>query len=135
MKTLAHIKRNTLRKIFGFLSFSAALFIFEACYGMPADYMENTILLKGTVKSKNTGQPAKGIDVWTQGETVILGSSDENGEFSAEIWAYDCIDLAFIDPDSLTNKLFASKDTTISFSPEADTVQIEVLLDEIAEGK
>jgi hypothetical protein len=55
-------KRKVLRAIYGTLSFSTALFVFQACYGTDKDFGAD-YYLKGIVKSKTTNLPIPGIKV------------------------------------------------------------------------
>ena len=54
--------KKWVRRIVGGLSFTSALFVFQACYGTPQDFGLD-ILLEGQVKSKSTGLPIQGIKV------------------------------------------------------------------------
>ena len=56
------MKKNWIRGLIGGLSFTSALFVFQACYGTPQDYGSD-LLLEGQVKSKKTGLPIEGIKV------------------------------------------------------------------------
>ena len=73
------LKRNWIRKIIGGLSFTSAMFIFQACYGTPQDF-ESDLLIEGKVKAQATGLPIKGIRVSVVGEEQDL-LTGETGSF------------------------------------------------------
>ena len=54
------MKRNWVRRIIGGISFTSALFVFQACYGTPQDFGFD-LFIEGQVKSASTGLPVKGI--------------------------------------------------------------------------
>ncbi len=105
-------KRNWARKIIGGLSFTSAMFIFQACYGTPQDF-EPDLLIEGKVKAQATGLPIKGIriSVTDEGQDLL---TDENGSFSFYTIAKDSISLRFEDADDAQNGSFATKDTVLT---------------------
>ncbi len=105
-------KRNWARKIIGGLSFTSALFIFQACYGTPQDF-ETDLLIEGKVKAQATGLPIKGIRVSVTDEGQDL-MTDETGSFSFYTIAKDSISLRFEDTDDAQNGSFATKDTVLT---------------------
>lgn len=104
------MKRNWIRNIIGGLSFTSALFIFQACYGTPQDF-EPDLLLEGLVKSQSTGVPIKGIKVSVPEHQYIF--TDENGRFSFYTWMNEKITVRFEDVDGMENGMYLSKDTLI----------------------
>jgi len=138
MKKIELKGRKFLRTMFGCISFTAVAFAFQACYGVREDY---TVRLTGSVKSKTTKIPIKGINVRIDGEMFFDGGSgmtDEKGNFdfyaSVPIRGSqdgrDSIKVLFLDIDSTENGLFA--DTTVFFINPArkDEVRIHVELEE-----
>lgn len=110
-------KRNLARKIIGGLSFTSAMFIFQACYGTPQDY-EPDLLIEGNVKAQSTGLPIKGIRVSVAGEGQNI-LTNEAGNFSFYTLMKDSITLQFEDIDKAQNSSFAPKDTVLTdFSKE-----------------
>jgi putative lipoprotein (rSAM/lipoprotein system) len=105
-------KGNWARKIIGGLSFTSAMFIFQACYGTPQDF-EPDLLIEGKVKAQATGLPIKGIriSVTDEGQDLL---TDENGSFSFYTIAKDSISLRFEDADDAQNGSFATKDTVLT---------------------
>ena len=104
-------KSSWARKIIGGLSFTSALFIFQACYGTPQDF-EPDLLIEGKVKAQSTGLPIKGIRVSVSGEDQNL-LTDEAGSFSFYSFKKDSIALRFEDVDDAENGSFAAKDTVL----------------------
>lgn len=104
-------KSNWTRKIIGGLSFTSALFIFQACYGTPQDF-EYDLLVEGKVKAQTTGLPIKNIRVSVTGDVQNI-LTDEAGSFSFYTFKKDSISLRFEDIDNEQNGPFAPKDTVL----------------------
>ena len=127
MKKIELKTRNLLRNFFAGISLTAAAFIFQACYGMVED-TEYDLNLSGTVKSKITNMPIKGIKV-TVNDGINYGITDNDGKFdfyaSVPSWGEyekdgvrytpDSVMVHFLDIDGIENGLFA--DTTIIINP------------------
>ena len=122
MKKVELKTRKLLRKIFGGISLTAMVFIFQACYGMPPDRHDD-VKLTGTVTSKTTNLPISGIKI-SVNEGYNYGFTDENGNFNfyagVPNWNYerdgvkytpDKLNISFLDVDGAANGNFA--DTTI----------------------
>ena len=105
------MKRKQIRAIVGGVSFTTALFVFQACYGMPQD-MQDDIFLEGKVISRTNGLPVKGIKV----ESDInehFGITDSQGEFSFYTpWA-PSLRLTIEDTDPGSDGDYLSKDTVL----------------------
>ena len=130
MKKLELKYRKLLRKIFGCVSFTAVAFVFQACYGVPHDVHD--MRFTGTVKSKNTNLPIKGINVSVMGG-FDEGMTDENGNFNFSTEVYTDRDesrvrVEFLDIDSTENGYFA--DTSITVPISAYGIELHVLLNE-----
>ena len=133
--------RKLLRKIFNCFSLTAVAFIFQACYGMPHDEYYD-VKLTGTVTSKTTNLPVKGIKV-SVNDGISYGFTDEKGKFdfyaSVPGWdeerdgvkySADKANVHFRDIDGVKNGHFA--DTTIIINPiRKDEVRMNVQLREI----
>ncbi len=105
------MKSKILRKLFGGLSLTTALFVFQACYGPPQDFGYD-VLVEGLVKSKKTGLPVKGIKV-TPANNPQYYLTGADGKFSFYIERTpDCL-IRFEDPDLQLNGTFVTKDTTL----------------------
>ena len=105
------------RNVFGFLSFSTALFVFQACYGAPMDRKAD-VLLKGTVLADSTNTPVQGIKVSVNGSEQVI-TTDSAGNFNCYIPAARQYALSFSDADTNTFGHFQSKDTVMTTLPEA----------------
>ena len=105
------MKRNHIRTLIGGLSFTTALFVFQACYGMPQD-MQDDVLIRGKVVSLTSGQPVKGIKV----ESDLyehFGISDNLGEFVFYTpWTHS-LKLTIEDTDPDSDGDYLSKDTVL----------------------
>lgn len=106
------------RKFFGFLSFSAALFVFQACYGAPQDDY-NDVLIQGKLLSDSTGLPAPGIKVIVNANEQFA-VSDSNGNFSFYTPAASQYAFQFSDTDTAINGHFLSKDTVFAALPAGE---------------
>ena len=53
---------NWIRKALKGISLTAALFVFQACYGTMQDYYEAKVTFH--VVDDNTGEPLQGVDIW-----------------------------------------------------------------------
>jgi len=145
--------RKFLRTLFGCVSLTAVAFVFQACYGTgPAP--SYSVKLTGTVKSKTTNLPIKGIKISVnhRGNNSLYncGFTDENGkfEFYANVpneyfydyefdidstrnyrYTYDSVYVRFSDIDSVENGLFEDK-TIITAPAHKNEVKISVELEE-----
>jgi hypothetical protein len=104
-------KRKILRTIYGALSFSTALFVFQACYGTPKDFGLD-VRFFGVVKSKSTNMPIPGIKVslLVQPQYEI---TDTAGKFMIDVSKAPEYTFIFEDIDSTKNGTFMTKDTVI----------------------
>ena len=139
MKKIELKSRKLLRAIFGGFSLTAIAFIFQACYG-PGPDMLYDVKLTGTVKSKTSKSPIKGIkitvnDVLNYGITDIYGKFDfyarvPDIEYNSDIhYTPDSVRVHFLDVDGIENGLYS--DTTIIINPaHRDEVKIDIELDE-----
>ena len=137
MKKIELKSRKLLRKIFGGISVTAVAFTFQACYGTWVDDFYD-IKLTGTVTSKSTNLPIKGIKVIVNDENHNLGITDENGRFDfyagvpshtftrdSVRYTPDSVRVYFRDIDGIENGHFA--DTTIFINPaRKDEVKINM---------
>lgn len=120
------MKRNWIRKLVGGLSFTSAMFIFQACYGTPQDF-GNDILVEGQVKAKTSGLPIKGIKV-SVAENMQFEITDDNGRFSFYTEMYNSLSFQFQDIDSNQNGQYVDKDTVVTEITE--DVYLDILLEE-----
>lgn len=120
------MNRNILKRIIGGLSFTSALFVFQACYGTPQD-LGLDLLVEGQVKSSGSNLPLEGIKVSViENDQYVF--TDEKGKFGFYAQVSDSINLAFEVVDSTQNSLYLSKDTVLDV--KADRVYVDIKLDE-----
>ncbi len=120
------MKRNWIRKIVGGISFTSAMFIFQACYGTPQDFGLD-LFVEGLVKSKTSGLPIKGIKV-SVADNLQYEITDENGKFSFYTEMHDNLKIQFEDIDSIQNGLYNNRDTVLTIISEK--VFLDVRLEE-----
>jgi hypothetical protein len=120
------MKRNWIRTIIGGLSFTAALFVFQACYGTPQD-LGLDVLIEGQVKSKTSGLPIKGIKVSVT--NIQYEITDQEGRFSFYTEKIEGLAIRFEDIDSIQNGSFLKKDTVLTNITEK--VFLDIVLEEI----
>jgi hypothetical protein len=118
------MKKNWIRTIIGGLSFTSALFIFQACYGTPQG-LRNDLLLEGQVKSKTSGLPIKGIKVSVP-DFMQSQLTDDNGSFSIYTGVKENLKVQFEDIDVAQNGSYALKDTIIN--PVSQKVFLNITL-------
>ena len=125
IKKLTDKKRKILRKVYGALSLSSALFVFQACYGTPHD-MGMDVSIQGFVKSKTTNQPISGIKV-SIGNLPQYEITDNEGKFKIYTSRDTVYKVKFADIDSTKNGAFLPKDTVVKIIDE--TTYLNVSLD------
>ena len=118
-------KRKIARAVFGTLSFSTALFIFQACYGTPQDMMDD-YPVGGEVTSLATGLPIPGIKVsWV--DQPFSGTTDLSGKFKFYLPRENEYKLRFEDVDAALNGSWQSRDTLVKVSDGRLSVQIKMV--------
>jgi hypothetical protein len=105
-------KRKIYRRIFGVLSLSSAMFVFEACYGTPKDFGMD-VNIQGYVKSRSTGLPISGIKVSIENQPQYE-MTDNSGKFYIYASLASVYKVRFEDVDSATNGSFLPKDTLVT---------------------
>ena len=124
LKKYTNKKRKILRKIYGALSLSSALFIFQACYGTPRD-MAMDVYIQGIVKSKSTNQPINGIKVSIDNQPQFE-LTDSEGKFKIYISRNPEYKIKFEDIDSANNKSFLPKDTIVKSDDESTFLNVSL---------
>ena len=104
-------KRKIIRGILGTLSFSSALFVFQACYGTPRD-LNNDLYIEGQVKAKKTELPVQGIKVAVQ-DYPQFEYTDGNGQFRIYLPLATEYKIRFEDVDAGQNGTFLPLDSTV----------------------
>ena len=119
------MKSKLVKRIIGGLSFTTALFVFQACYGTPQDFGADAYI-EGVVKSKTTGLPVKGILVSVPEYQQNL-YTDADGGFSFYTVPDESCKITFRDTDAELNGAFMDKDTLLSVY-EGDRVSLNIFL-------
>lgn len=119
------MKRSHLRTLIGGLSFGTALFVFQACYGMPQDMMDD-VFISGKVVSLSSGLPLEGIQV--ESEMGHYSITDSTGEFAFYSGRADSIAIHIQDADPASDGDYLSKDTVL-VNPERN-VFLNIALEE-----
>jgi hypothetical protein len=105
------MKRKQIRALIGGLSFGTALFVFQACYGMPQDWQDD-VFIEGKVVSFSNRLPVKGIMVASDLHGH-LGITDSLGKFAFYTpWA-NSLRLTIEDTDPGSDGDYLSKDTVL----------------------
>ena len=104
--------RKYIRKIAGGLSFTAALFVFQACYGTPQDFSDD-VFIEGKVVSSKTQDPIQGIKVSVK-ELNQYNYTSNTGHFSFYLVSIEKYSLSFEDNDGATNNRFQKFDTLLT---------------------
>lgn len=119
------MKRNWITKLIGGVSFTSAMFVFQACYGTPQDFGLD-VLIEGQVKSNVSNEPIKGIKVSVDGN-IQYELTDDNGKFSFYTEAGSNLKIKFEDIDANQNGTFANMDTIPAITD--NKVYLNILLD------
>ena len=119
------MRKPLLKTLISGFSFASALFVFQACYGMPQD-MLNDLYISGQVVSQSSGLPVEGIKVEAD-EFMHYGLTNSDGFFEFYTPATDSLKLSIEDTDPASNGDFISKDTLL-INP--DYVILNIALEE-----
>ena len=123
MKTeITDKKRKILRRIFGALSLSSALFVFQACYGTLKDFGAD-VFIQGFVKSKTTNSPIPGIKVSIANQPQYE-ITDNTGKFKIYTSLGNEYNLKFEDIDDVKNGAFLPKDTILTTVNESTLLNV-----------
>lgn len=121
-RKLTDKKRKILRRIYGALSFTTALFVFQACYGTPQDFGYD-VFIQGVVKSRTTNQPISGIKVSVTSEPQYE-ITDATGLYKIYVPHYNNYTVRFEDIDSNINGSFLAKDTVFTFYDQSSRLNV-----------
>ncbi|MDR1878067.1 MAG: carboxypeptidase-like regulatory domain-containing protein, partial [Bacteroidales bacterium] len=93
------MKRNWIKKLIGGISFTSALFVFQACYGTGHDRYYD-YYIEGTVRSKTTGEPLPDIKI-SLAYSQQYANTNMDGQFSFYLEKQELYKFRFEDTDSL----------------------------------
>jgi len=126
-KYLKEKKQKLLRFLFGSFSFTALMFAFQACYGMPGNQME--AIIQGRVSDVETNEPVEGLMVVSE-DVSFVDTTDNNGVFSdsEKRYLYDMQEFRFsvTDIDSTENGKYETLDTMVYGSDLSQPLQFKV---------
>ena len=117
-----------IRRALKGISLTAAMFVFQACYGTMNDYYESQITFR--VVADDTGEPLQGVDIWAvelAADSTSIDAypykaaiTDENG--IASFWTAAAVEqYSFVDKDSA----YVKADTILQ-TYDVDTINIRL---------
>ena len=116
-----------IRKALKGISLTAAMFVFQACYGPREDYFSTKVTFR--VVSNDTGEPIQGVAIWAQSLNTSDSNANGNPRYVADytdkngmatIWEeLGLKQYSFIDRDSI----YIPTDTIVN-PIKADTIDI-----------
>lgn len=113
-KYLKEKKQKLIRFLFGSFSFTALMFAFQACYGMPGNQME--AIIQGRVTDMETNEPIEGLMVFSE-YLCFVDTTDHNGVFSDSMVRYmhdrEYFHFIVSDIDSTENRQYETLDTMV----------------------
>ncbi|WP_303922137.1 hypothetical protein [Draconibacterium sediminis] len=121
------MKNNRIRNVLKGLSFTSAMFIFQACYGTPQDFGYDR-LVEGQVTSETTGLPIKGIKVSVAGDNSYYVTTDDEGKFLMYSEKFENLVVGFEDIDGAENGSFQNLLKTVEDASES--VYLEIAMKE-----
>ena len=126
-KYLKEKKQKLLRFLFGTFSFTALMFAFQACYGMPGNQME--AIIQGRVSDMETNEPVEGLMVFSE-RLGFVDTTDQNGVFSATEVSYmydrEYFQFTVRVIDSTENGQYETLDTMIYGVDLTQSLQLKV---------
>lgn len=122
-------RRKLLRALFGLFSFSSAMFVFQACYGMPPDYGLD-LYISGKVVAKSSNLPIEGIKVSVDGSSNY-GVTDSSGFYSFYNERNNGLKFRFEDIDSTKNGYYQTLDSTLHIASDLEKISFNVALKEV----
>jgi hypothetical protein len=127
-KYLKEKKQKLLRFLFGTFSFTALMFAFQACYGMPERDIE--VAIQGRVTDIETNEPVEGLQV-TSEIVGLIDTTDQNGQFAdpmgkRAMYQWEEFHFTVTDIDSTEHGLYETLDTNIWTMDLTQPLQLKV---------
>ena len=129
--------KKVVRRFLQGCSLTAAMFVFQACYGTPEDFNDYQYRLVFKVLDENNNA-VDGIrlKLFREYNHQLLpiddyGLSDSNGVIHAYVWPENILDSKFLFTDA--EERFEHMDTTFTRLPETDTINIMLKVKRIAD--
>jgi hypothetical protein len=123
MKKTNQLVRRILRKIYTGLGLTTVALVFQACYG-PPQAIGLDALIRGTVKSKATDKPIKGIKVSVK-DVYQCEATNEAGEFQLYVPWERSYTVLFEDIDDEENGVYSSQE--VSVESEEGTTELKTI--------
>ena len=115
MKLTKEAGRKILRKIYVGLGLTTTALVFQACYGVPSDMTREDVLIRGTVKSKSTNDPIKGIKISAK-DMYQYGLTDDAGKFQFYVPRDERCVIEVEDIDGAENGSYSSEKLPVKLS-------------------
>lgn len=117
-----------LRKILKSASLTTALFVFQACYGMPQDFEGLDIQI--SINDAESGDPIPDVSIQRRAADsdeawFYLGSTDSMGVVNSYIFSTE-IDFMFDLRLSTENGEYIQKDTVVSFNENSYRLEVKL---------
>ena len=127
-KYLKEKKQKLLRFLFGSFSFTALMFAFQACYGMPERDIE--VAIQGRVTDFETNEPIEGLEV-TSDIVGLTDTTDPNGQFAdpmgrRALYVWEEYHFTVTDIDSTENGEYETLDTVLPALDLTQPLQLKV---------
>jgi hypothetical protein len=126
-KYLKEKKQKLLRFLFGTFSFTALMFAFQACYGMPHRDIE--VAIQGRVTDIETNEPIEGLQV-SSSIVGLIDTTDQNGQFAdpmgKRMYQWAEFHFTVTDIDSTEHGLYETLDTSIWTLDLTQPLQLKV---------
>ena len=126
-KYLKEKKQKLLRFLFGSFSFTALMFAFQACYGMPGRDID--VNIQGRVTDMETNEPVEGLRVLSENVSFV-DTTDHDGAFACPEtrYLYDWAEYQFTvtDIDSTENGQYETLDTVVYGADLTKPLQLKV---------
>ena len=121
-------KQKLLRFLFGSFSFTALMFTFQACYGMPERTFES--IIQGRVTDMETNEPIEGLQV-TSDIVGLADTTDHNGQFidplgKRAMYEWEEFRFTVTDIDNSENGQYETLDTVLPAIDLTQPLQLKV---------
>lgn len=120
-------KQKLLRFLFGSFSFTALMFAFQACYGMPERDIKT--IIQGRVTDIETNDPIQGLQV--SSDVGFTTTTNENGIFIdphglRPLYEWSELYITVTDIDSTENGMYETFDTVVWARDLTQPIELQV---------
>ncbi|MDR2194932.1 MAG: hypothetical protein LBP19_10825 [Treponema sp.] len=113
MKNARDTIRKMVRKLCTGLGLTTAALVIQACYGTPQS-MGLDVLIRGTVRSKETNKPVEGIRVSVVEDSYCYDLTDRLGRFQIYVPQEESFTVRFDDIDGKENGLYSPAERPVN---------------------